>query len=97
MAGTLLTLTRKLPCNDQTKRLLLSLSLCLGEWCMNVPTSLLQRPWPPNGQPAPSKPLLHTVLAVLQQVATGVDDPIAQVGLFYFCFVDSSTSHPFGF
>lgn len=67
MANTLLALSLNHNCNDQTKRLLLSLSMCLGEWCMKLePAILLQ----PCSQPD-SPPLLTTVFRVLQAVATG--------------------------
>ncbi|XP_046445727.1 ral GTPase-activating protein subunit alpha-1-like isoform X1 [Daphnia pulex] len=67
LSHTLSALTSNHGCNDQTKRLLLSLSICLGEWCMRVPYEVLLKPL----AQAKSPPLLETVFRVLKSVATG--------------------------
>ena len=67
LANTLLALSLNMVCSDQMKRLLLSLTMCIGEWCMNIPAETLLERWP---QPS-SPPLLETVFQVLELVATG--------------------------
>ena len=60
-------------CSDQMKRLLLSLTMCIGEWCMNIPAETLLERWPDSNAP----PLLETVFQVLELVATGKSSPSA--------------------
>lgn len=67
LSHTLSALTANQGCNDQTKRLLLSLSICLGEWCMRVPAESLLKPLVQPKSPS----LLETVFRVLKSVATG--------------------------
>ncbi|KAK2706640.1 hypothetical protein QYM36_014625, partial [Artemia franciscana] len=43
---------------DEEKRLLISLELCLAEWCMKLPAGFLLQSWPEDG----SNSLLDTVL-----------------------------------
>ncbi|XP_065562907.1 ral GTPase-activating protein subunit alpha-1-like [Artemia franciscana] len=47
---------------DEEKRLLISLELCLAEWCMKLPAGFLLQSWPEDG----SNSLLDTVLQVLK-------------------------------
>ena len=71
LANTLLALSLNMVCSDQMKRLLLSLTMCIGEWCMNIPAETLLERWPQSDAP----PLLETVFQVLELVATGRSSP----------------------
>jgi len=73
LANTLLALSLNMVCSDQMKRLLLSLTMCIGEWCMNIPAETLLERWPDSNAP----PLLETVFQVLELVATGKSSPSA--------------------